>query len=262
MPTFLLNWSAKVWNWSSFMRDQHEFEKYQALNFRWSTGRRKSLPIGSRLFLIRLGEEPRGLIGSGWSTSEPYSSEGRTFVDLTFDALFTYPAISLSDLQRSPLNSFHWAIQGSGVEIPIDTAQQIERMWSVKTGSPIRRSNDGEHYGKYAEGAVKTVTISSFERDQKARRACISHYGTACFICGFDFGLFYGAEFLGFVHVHHLKPLSEIRKSYKVNPIHDLRPVCPNCHAVIHSARPPLSLEQVKALVSRARQLKKHRAKS
>jgi len=34
--------------------------------------------------------------------------------------------------------------------------------------------------------------------------------------------------------VHHLVPISKIGKKYRVDPIKDLRPVCPNCHAVIH----------------------------
>ncbi len=33
----------------------------------------------------------------------------------------------------------------------------------------------------------------------------------------------------GFIHVHHLKPLSEVGYEYRVDPIRDLRPVCPNC---------------------------------
>jgi hypothetical protein len=36
------------------------------------------------------------------------------------------------------------------------------------------------------------------------------------------------------IHVHHLRPQSSIGKRYRVNPIADLRPVCPNCHMVLH----------------------------
>jgi predicted HNH restriction endonuclease len=40
-------------------------------------------------------------------------------------------------------------------------------------------------------------------------------------------------------------PLSEIDDEYVVDPVRDLRPVCPNCHAMIHTARPPLSVEAI-----------------
>jgi 5-methylcytosine-specific restriction protein A len=53
----------------------------------------------------------------------------------------------------------------------------------------------------------------------------------------------------GFIHVHHLTPLSTIGKEYRVDPIKDLRPICPNCHAVIHSRRPAMSIEEAKQLI-------------
>ena len=42
----------------------------------------------------------------------------------------------------------------------------------------------------------------------------------------------YGEIGEGFIHVHHIIPVSRlvIEKDYKINPIEDLIPVCPNCH--------------------------------
>ena len=37
-----------------------------------------------------------------------------------------------------------------------------------------------------------------------------------------------------FIHVHHIIPLNEIKEEYTVDPIKDLVPVCPNCHAMLH----------------------------
>ena len=65
---------------------------------------------------------------------------------------------------------------------------------------------------------------------------------------GFNFGKVFGELGEGFIHIHHLRPLSEIGEEYKVNPVEDLRPVCPNCHAMIHRRSPPLSIEEVKML--------------
>ena len=65
----------------------------------------------------------------------------------------------------------------------------------------------------------------------------IAHYGTACQICGFDFGKAYGPAFAGKIEVHHIVPLSEIREDYAVDPIHDLIPVCSNCHTALHSKK-------------------------
>tara|TARA_B110000037_G_scaffold155751_1_gene175626 strand:- start:1922 stop:2146 length:225 start_codon:yes stop_codon:yes gene_type:complete len=37
-----------------------------------------------------------------------------------------------------------------------------------------------------------------------------------------------------FIHVHHLKEIATIAQKYQVDPVNDLRPVCPNCHAMLH----------------------------
>ena len=104
--------------------------------------------------------------------------------------------------------------------------------------------------GNLVEGAVRQITVNSYERNSVARRKCIEHFGAQCVICKLDFGKTYGPLGDGYIHVHHLKPLSKINESYEVDPINDLRPVCPNCHAMIHRKNPPLSIERVKNLLS------------
>lgn len=84
------------------------------------------------------------------------------------------------------------------------------------------------------EGALKRVVVNRYERDPGARAECIAKYGTDCSVCGFSFGAAYGEHGEGFIHVHHLVPLAAIRRRYKVDPIKHLRPVCPNCHAMLH----------------------------
>lgn len=85
----------------------------------------------------------------------------------------------------------------------------------------------------FFEGAKTTVTINAYERNPKARAACIAHYGCKCVVCEFDFVERYGPLGMDFIHVHHLKPIGQIRAQYRVDPINDLRPVCPNCHAML-----------------------------
>ena len=98
----------------------------------------------------------------------------------------------------------------------------------------------------YHEGNVQRILVNRYERDPRARDACIEHYGTACFLCSFDFVAVYGEVMAGFIHVHHLDALSSIGADYKVNPVRNLRPVCANCHAVLHRREPPYSLEEVR----------------
>jgi hypothetical protein len=103
------------------------------------------------------------------------------------------------------------------------------------------------------EGAVKRAELSVYERSHEARRMCIEHYGVKCSVCGFDFGSVYGQLAKGFIHVHHLKPLAKIGAEYTVDPVRDLRPVCPNCHAVLHMKTPPIDIDQVQKIIGHRR---------
>jgi predicted HNH restriction endonuclease len=101
----------------------------------------------------------------------------------------------------------------------------------------------------YHEGAVRQVTVNAYERSPQARVQCIEHHGARCVICAFDFGEVYGPAAEGYIHVHHLRPLGTIAAEYEVDPIEDLRPVCPNCHAVIHRRVPAFSIEEVRTML-------------
>lgn len=101
-----------------------------------------------------------------------------------------------------------------------------------------------------AEGKRMTVLVTRLERDQAARTSCIRIFGTACDVCGFDFEKQYGKIGSGFIHVHHLNPLAGSKGRRKVNPRTDLRPVCPNCHEMLHKKEPPYTIEELKELVS------------
>jgi 5-methylcytosine-specific restriction enzyme A len=57
----------------------------------------------------------------------------------------------------------------------------------------------------YFEGSVKSVVVNAYERNPKARVACLAHYGNSCYVCNFNFGDVYGTIGNGFIHVHHLK---------------------------------------------------------
>lgn len=104
---------------------------------------------------------------------------------------------------------------------------------------------------KYMEGATKTVSVNVYERNAAARKACIEHYGLNCSVCDINFYSKYGDIGKGFVHVHHLRSLAKLNDQYEVDPINDLRPVCPNCHAMLHKESPPISIEVLKTHLSK-----------
>ena len=108
------------------------------------------------------------------------------------------------------------------------------------------------HPEAHTEGAKRQMTVNAYERSAGAREACILHYGSSCLACGFDFGAKYGPALSGYIHVHHIVPLETIGGEYKVDPIRDLVPLCPNCHATAHQKNPPYTVDEIKALIKNA----------
>lgn len=105
--------------------------------------------------------------------------------------------------------------------------------------------------GDYPEGVASRITVNRYERNAVARRECIAIHGVRCVVCNFDFAAVYGPMGRGYIHVHHIVPLATISKGYRVNPRTDLRPVCPNCHAMLHATDPPTGVEALRRRLSR-----------
>ena len=96
------------------------------------------------------------------------------------------------------------------------------------------------------EGLKKQVIVNKYERSSIARVKCIEHHGSRCKVCDINFGDIYGDIGEDFIHVHHLIPIHNIGKEYKIDYIKDLIPVCPNCHSMLHRRNPPLAIEELK----------------
>lgn len=128
--------------------------------------------------------------------------------------------------------------------------QALEELrWVEPDSVPLTEEIAEADISTFIEGAVRQVWVNTYERSQEARQACIDHYGAQCYACSFNFAEVYGSDGEGFIHVHHERPLSEIGETYRVDPITDLKPVCPNCHAMIHQRNPARSVSEVKNML-------------
>ena len=114
------------------------------------------------------------------------------------------------------------------------------------TTSDVRSTEEVFGELRYYEGAVAEIIVNKYERNRKARQACINHHGSLCAICSFDFEVEFGPIGKEFIHVHHLMDLASIGKEYQIDPIEDLIPVCPNCHAILHRRIPSYTLDEVR----------------
>ncbi len=89
----------------------------------------------------------------------------------------------------------------------------------------------------HEDGRRVRIEVDRYERDPRNRKACIEHYKPICVVCGFESSNVYRDVKDGYIHVHHLKLVSQGKR--KIDPKKDLRPVCPNCHAMLHTRTPP-----------------------
>jgi 5-methylcytosine-specific restriction protein A len=147
---------------------------------------------------------------------------------------------------------------GRARAIEVDDAVPVEVLWEIiddgyvgEERPTLPQLSQSLNPQESVEGKMVTVEVNRYERSAAARAQCISHFGTACSICGFDFEKTYGSMGAGFIHVHHLIPLSQIGQSYLVDPTRDLVPVCPNCHAMLHRETPPLPVTELRARIIR-----------
>ncbi len=103
----------------------------------------------------------------------------------------------------------------------------------------------------YREGGQKIVLVSRVERNSQARNKCLEVYGYRCRACGMAFGERYGELASGFIHVHHRYPLAQKDEPSAIDPVKDLVPLCPNCHAVAHMGKEkPFAVEELREMLS------------
>lgn len=101
----------------------------------------------------------------------------------------------------------------------------------------------------YLEGKQSRVEVNRYERNPVYRELCLASNGYSCKICGFDFEKEYGKIGHHFIHVHHIVPVSQYIEAHTIDPVNDLIPVCPNCHAMLHRKDPPYLPEEIVALL-------------
>lgn len=101
----------------------------------------------------------------------------------------------------------------------------------------------------FKEGSRVSVTINAYERNGKAKAACLRHYGYKCCVCEVTMSNVYGPIADKLIHVHHIYPIGARKSEYVIDPVKDLATVCPNCHAVLHRVVPPLSVDALKRII-------------
>jgi 5-methylcytosine-specific restriction enzyme A len=260
VSAFILAWHPLHFRWEE--RDYAEAIDATAAGQiwpdEWTVGvRRGGIKPGDRAFLYRQHQQ-RGLVASGAFTSgvetkEHWDGSGRLarYGQLDWDAVLDYEDRLPVEVLRAEVPEVKWDhIQGSGIEVPPAAVRKLAELWDHHLGQILFRSPDqprGLDGQSFPEGGLTRVEVNRYERDPRARRRCLQHWGYRCAVCDLSFEERYGPLGRRYIVVHHLRELSQVPPGYEVDPVNDLRPVCPNCHAMIHRGPgPALAIEELR----------------
>ena len=255
LPTYWLT----SWNENDFMLHKF-FSQYDTID--WNNKKNNHFNIGDVVFLycssperkiryktqvIKLGIAPEDEIDDhdySLSTSPSEPSQHRPF---------RLKKIGEIDTESLNYENLHARGLNGSIRTPRtlkgELLQYINSFWEKNEHIYDEIENPDDIY----EGAKKTIVVNSFERNREARNACIAAHGCKCSVCGMDFEKMYGEIGHGFIHVHHIIPISTIGEEYKIDPIKDLVPVCPNCHAMLHKGKEGevLTIDKLKEIIDK-----------
>lgn len=150
MPAYLLAWNPRVWSWPGMADDIRAIAERGFAMHTWSCGSARRIREGDRAFLIRLGVEPKGIVGAGTIARERYEEphfdperaaagvlSGQ--IDVRFDTLLDparQPPLPREFLRTTaPFSAMHWDTRMSGVRIPDPVAVALEVEWAALLGS-------------------------------------------------------------------------------------------------------------------------------
>ena len=143
---------------------------------------------------------------------------------------------------------------------PDDVARVANGILALIDTSNVEATTFDDSDFEAPEGRIMTRVHLSRERNRalvkKKKDAALHKQGClACEVCGFDFLQTYGERGREFIECHHTLPVSLLGENGKTS-LSDLALVCSNCHRMIHAKRPWWSVDDTKAALSSASQLR------
>lgn len=264
MNAIIVGWDPARWNRWNYAAVVEQVALTGLRLEPWGVDR--GVAAGTDVWLLLLGAQGPGLIGHGMVLSErgdpeepaqpkpaATSDHAEIILQVAFDAL-----LPLGD--QVPATVLCEAVPGvawdgddiAGVDPGPGNEGLIRALWA--THGPAQGADPTQPVpGTYPASAVVRVTANRHEHDPVARRACIAHRGTNCATCGFSFEMAYGEVGADFIHIHHVVPASQLGHGYVLDPLTDLVPLCPNCHAMAHHrVNPPRTEAELRHIMATA----------
>jgi 5-methylcytosine-specific restriction protein B len=145
--TWLLAWNPEVWPWDSLSEDRSKTQIGDTVTQQWRCASGGPAE-GDRVFLVRVGVDPRGIVAFGSVARPPYSGphfdtakadlgESTQFIDVIFkdikDAKID-KIVPLETLQKEAPEQT-WTPQSSGIELKPKAALLLRQLWDALSAS-------------------------------------------------------------------------------------------------------------------------------
>ena len=188
-------------------------------------------------------------------------NKGETTTPYRLKKLASYGLFSEQDFHNyKGEKSLHKIIGSNEIDAKYIMQYLYHRVMNNKDIDNVENATEDEFdYGNEVnvlriEGAKRIVEVNKYERNRKLRDECIQEHENKyeCEICGFNFEKTYGDRGKGFIHIHHLQPLSEIGEKH-LECTSKLIPVCPNCHAMLHRGKELMKPEELRKKIEENR---------
>ena len=150
----LLSWKPEVsvWDYEKVYSEIQNGKKVKTIG--WRTRALQEVKIGMEVFIMKLGEEPKGIIAHGHVVKGPYLENETYYVDIEFDSIQNAndekEIISLAEL-KNKFKSKTWDSQGDAVGSYIDETilPELKEMWSkLINGEKNTETRDGGDEGE------------------------------------------------------------------------------------------------------------------
>lgn len=187
MTTFLLTWNPKKWDddgWVQRSADQYR-RREKIDGTRWSSARRHGYELGDRVFLLKQGVEPRGIVGSGWVDTDEgvflddhfnpaRAGEQTWYIPVDWEVIVpSDDPLPLEVLKAATSAGMNWRPQGSGQLVSDHDALVIESLWARHTGL---RVPDPSSFGRPPRSAkAQRPSRSGWQQDPVRRRLVEDH---------------------------------------------------------------------------------------
>lgn len=138
---WLVAWNPQLYAWDDFSKDLALLAGQGYVDFSWNCGQNHSILPGDRVWLIRLGEPPKGIFGRGHALEAPHRAPSwrnptrmQNYFPIRWtellDAHERLIVLPQALLKSEPLlRRMHWSPRGSGVRIPDEVNEALEAAW-------------------------------------------------------------------------------------------------------------------------------------